>query len=378
MPFDFRSFFQAFKLAYAEGPRPQRFVGLTLLLLFFPGVAITNAICLGLDKLFFRGFLKVEVKAPVFIVGNARSGTTFMHRLMCRDTERFTYFKAWEIFFPSLIQKKLIRGIGAIDGAIFGGLLKKGIHRFEDKAFARFRELHPLSLTGSEEDETMFVHCFSSSFICVLFPYLKEMRYLHFFDERPEAERKKLMTFYKEMVQRQLYLDGGDRTLCSKNPLFSTKMRSLLEFFPDARFVYMARNPYESLPSVQSMLYTIWESAWIDVEKDGEPVRLLGQYSVDAYNYALGVLDELPQSAFATVRYDELVVDPGETVRQVYGTLGLEVSPAYEAILQEETAKQKSYKSRHTYSLEEFGLSREQVRAELGHVFVRFDWDPAA
>ena len=173
MPFDFKTFFKAFKLGFAEGPDPRRFVGLTLLLLFYPGVALFNAVCLTLDKVFFP-FKKAEVKPPVFIVGNARSGTTFMHRLMCRDDKRFTYFKAWELFFPSLLQKKVIRAVGRMDEKLFGEALFRGLQRFEDKAFARFRKLHPLSITGSEEDETAMVHVFSSPFVCVLFPYLAE------------------------------------------------------------------------------------------------------------------------------------------------------------------------------------------------------------
>lgn len=379
MPFDFRTFFKAFKLAYAEGPDPRRFVGLTLLLLFFPGVALFNALCLALDKALFP-FQEVKVSRPVFIVGNARSGTTFMHRLMCRDEARFTYFKAWELFFPSLIQKKLIRGLGRFDEAALGGALYRGLQRFEDRAFARFRKLHPLSLTGSEEDETAMVHVFSSPFICVLFPYLAadELGHLQFFDRRPEAERHELMGFYEQLVQRQLYLDGGERALCSKNPLFSSKLRSLMERFPDARFVYMARNPYESIPSVQSMLWNMWTSAWCDTPKDGDAVRLLGEVSLDVYRYALEVLDGLPPDRFVTVRYDDLVADPKGTIEGVYARLGMDISPEYQAILEEEAARARKYTSHHSYAVDEFGLSAARIREALPEVFERFGWDPIA
>lgn len=376
MPFDFRTFFKAFKLAYAEGPDPRRFVGLTLLLLFFPGVALFNAFCLFLDRIVFPGYTRVAVRRPVFIVGNARSGTTLMHRLMCRDEAQFTYFKAWELFFPALLQKKLIRGLGRVDEAALNGAIFKGIQRFEDKAFARFRKLHPLSLTGAEEDETAMVHVFSSPFINVLFPYLDDLGYLQFFDRRPADERRALMAFYQGLVQRQLYLDGGERILCSKNPLFTTKMRSLLETFPDARFVYMARNPYEALPSIQSMLWTMWTAAWCDTPKDGDAVRRLGEVSIDVYKYAFEVLDALPADRFVMVRYDDLTRDPKAAVEAVYQKLGLDLTPEFEAILAEEAAQAREYRSHHTYSLEEFGLDPEKVRRELAPVFERFGWDP--
>ena len=186
------------------------------------------------------------------------------------------------------------------------------------------------------------------------------------------------MQFYKEMVQRQLYLDGGDRVLCSKNPLFSTKMRSIIETFPDARFIYMARNPYEAIPSVQSMLWNMWTGAWCDTPKDGEAVRLLGEVSIQVYKYAFEVLDELPDDRYVMVKYDDLVSDPQATVKTIYDRLGMDISPEYEAILLEEANKAKGYKSKHSYSLEEFGLSAERVREELPEVFERFGWDPIA
>ena len=60
------------------------------------------------------------MRTPVFVVGHARSGTTLLHRLLSEDTERFSVFLYWELFFPSLLQKKVIRWLIACDRR-FGG-----------------------------------------------------------------------------------------------------------------------------------------------------------------------------------------------------------------------------------------------------------------
>ena len=61
----------------------------------------------------FPGSVENPIERPVFVVGHARSGTTFVHRLMSQDEDRFSVFRLYELYFPSLLQKKLIRGVAA-------------------------------------------------------------------------------------------------------------------------------------------------------------------------------------------------------------------------------------------------------------------------
>jgi hypothetical protein len=55
--------------------------------------ALYHAICMELDKVFFPRYRKTQIKNPVFIVGNARSGTTLFQRLLSADEDNFVYFK---------------------------------------------------------------------------------------------------------------------------------------------------------------------------------------------------------------------------------------------------------------------------------------------
>ena len=71
-----------------------------------PSVATFHALCFFLDPILFPGLRRVEVRTPVFIVGHARSGTTLLHRLLSKDAARFSAFLLYELFFPSLLQKK--------------------------------------------------------------------------------------------------------------------------------------------------------------------------------------------------------------------------------------------------------------------------------
>jgi hypothetical protein len=72
------------------------------------------------------------------------------------------------------------------------------------------------------------------------------------------------------------------------------------------------------------------------------------------------------------VRYENLVADPRETVEGIYRELGLEMGDEYRAVLAEETERARQYKSKHTYTLEEYGLTKQMVYEELKEVFEEY------
>ena len=45
---------------------------------------VISAITLGLDYVFYPSHRKQPIDRPIFIIGNPRSGTTFLHRLPAR------------------------------------------------------------------------------------------------------------------------------------------------------------------------------------------------------------------------------------------------------------------------------------------------------
>src|SRR5262249_21447043 len=92
----------------ADRATPKRLLVHGGLLCVLPAWALANALCMKLDAWVFPDFRRHPVRSPVFIVGNPRSGTTLLHRLLCGDTERFVYFRTWEILLPSLVQRKLV------------------------------------------------------------------------------------------------------------------------------------------------------------------------------------------------------------------------------------------------------------------------------
>ena len=154
------------------------------------------------------------------------------------------------------------------------------------------------------------------------------------------------------------------------------KIQSLAEEFPDAKFVYLIRNPFETIPSLLKLMQTVWLSLGLDSDHIESTIRELANGCVRDYHYALETLSKLPDERYAIVAYTDLVADPRATVEKVYDRLNLSISPAFERHLSEERSRQKRYHSSNVYALAEFGLSQADLAEQLSGVIARFGFRP--
>lgn len=344
---------------------------------FFVLVETCNRLGLLLDEVLFRAYRTINVSSPVFIIGVPRSGTTFLHRLMARDSENFTSLKLWEIAFaPSILQKKVLLCLGAID-RLFGSPIASLITRIEEKLLADFNIMHRISLFEPEEDGMLLIHVFCSSYVSFVFPFAEDLKpYWYFDDMVPETERERIMDFYRRCLQRHLYVFGRGKRILSKNPVFCPKVQSLCRTFPDARILYLARTPLDTVPSMLSLfgyLFDVFESKEAADAMRDDVLAMIHHW----YLYPPAQLSALPAHRKMTVIYDDLVADPHKVVCSLYDAFSIPLSDGYARVLQGETDKAGKYKSRHAYSLEQAGMSVEGIQKTYRDVFLHFGF-PAA
>jgi hypothetical protein len=356
----------------------RRLIIVAALFLVYPLLELVIWSGLALDAIFFRGYRRVPVRAPVFIVGNPRSGTTLLHRLLAQDRDRFSTMCMWEILFaPSILQRKLVRVLARLDHRLDSPL---GRHLAEVvTGWQEQNVMHRVSLTAPEEDDYLLLHIWSaltiglsSGLVDLAWPYT------YFDTALSPAERARIMGFYKRCVQRHLYAHGdgsGSSCYLAKNPALSPKLATLWEFFPDAKVVCIVRNPLEMVPSYLSMMEFSWRTVGVPVHGDTLRDYIL-EMAEHWYTYPLQVFETLPEDKYAVVRYDDLESDPDAVITAIYERFGLDMSPAYADLLREEGERARNFHSRHDYSLNGVGLTREQVRERFAEVFQRFAFAP--
>jgi hypothetical protein len=372
--FDFARWARMVGLALAEPRLAVRAWFLYRLLVWVPLVASFHALCFFLDPILFPGLRRVAVRGPVFLVGHARSGTTLLHRLMSLDGERFCSNRMIELYFPSLLQKKAIRALGALDRRWLGRRLARRVRAWEARRYRATRDIHAMGLFKPEEDDLFFYYSCASGFWMTKLPYLGKLDF-YAVDRWPERERRRLMRFYRRCIQRQLYLDGPDKTYTSKSPVFAGRVAALLEEFPDARFGITLRDPSETIPSLLKLLQTSYKLYGVDPADARRALAAQVEISVDTYRHPLEVLARHPETRRALIDYAELTAAPRRVVEKMYAELGFDVTPELAAVLAAEETRARRHETSHRYSLEEFGLREGELRERIGsELFERFGW----
>jgi len=368
----YRSFFQS-KNTPARLTR-KRIIFLALFYVVWVPGSLVHWFCFWLDDILFPGYKNQELNKPLFILGNLRSGSTFLHRLLSRDSETFTSLTTWDIYLtPSVTQKKITQFVSRLDNKFLGGVLHRLLFAFDRATLGKIK-IHPISFFQPEEDENIHLHIWDGFFVTFLFPFMDEFpNYLHFDEALSSDHKHRIMTFYKSMLQRHMYATGK-KYFVAKNPAFSPKIETLAEFFPDARIIYLVRNPLDMLPSTVSWInyarrqFTDPKETWLYIDE----ILDMTQYW---YRHPLDYLDTHPSPRHLILNYDDLIQRPESVLHAFYEQFGYPDKPGLEIIVDQAVKETMSFQSDHVYSYEDMGFTREQIIEQYFDIFERFNFD---
>lgn len=318
-----------------------------------------------MDELFYRGYKRVKVTGPVFIIANPRSGTTFLHRLISMDDEKFAYTRFAQTFHLTVSYVKLVHILHVIDKNT-GNMLRRIMSRVDKRVWGGWDDVHPMGFDKAEEDELVFAQMLLSPGIFIPFPYFHLIDDNKFLDNAPPEVRKNAMDFYESCIQRFMYATDGHKTYLAKNVLSTGRIKTLLERFPDAKIIYIARHPYQAVPSFASMCSSMYDYYLPKMPDDAPPKKAWAQLSIDFYKYAQQMKQLVPDRQFVQLKYDDLVKNPEAEVLKIYEHFGWRPSVKLLEALKKEQLRNGNYHSNHEYTLEQYGFSKQDINRELG------------
>ncbi|MBT8401146.1 MAG: sulfotransferase [Rhodothermia bacterium] len=325
-----------------------------------------------LDHVIYPDHRHVEVRSPVFILGNPRSGTTLLHRLLAED-DQFITARLYESVFPAISLRRLIRLVGSADRRL-GRPLRKVVDKLVGKSFSGWTNIHSTGLFDVEEDEQLFVYAAMSPVLALLFPFFDEIGSVSYADRLPPKQRERLMRYYVSSLRRQLY-GSSSQTLLVKSTATTGRLAATLDVVPDMRIIHILRHPLDALASLLSMYRASWERLVPQVADDPRVYRQLASLFAGYYRYRMLFLDDLPPERVCEIAYDELVADPRTTIEYVYDHFRLDISPGFEQVLDAATRSESSYRSGHHYDLRDFGLTSDDIVDAIPDVFDRYGFD---
>ena len=158
---------------------------------------------------------------------------------------------------------------------------------------------------------------------------------------------------------------------------FSThRIKTLRDAFPDAKFIYLIRTPYETIPSNLSLAHNIYHLNWnvkkLSPRKLERFIARRYRYDVDIYSYFYGLQKkgEIPEDLVMVLRYDHLCSDPIQAFEEIMAFTQLQSSDELRRAVERQAKSQKEYKRKHiVMEMVSFGLSREKIAEDLRFIF---------
>jgi hypothetical protein len=373
---DLPSLTSALRASIKSGKATPRFWAWSLGFLdFYALMASSVAAAQRLDDTFYPHWKDTEVKEPVFIFAGARSGTTLLHRLLTLDDKRFTSFKLYQTVVPAVSAYKAVEHLANLDERLFGGRVGRRLLALDQALFPKFRDIHPMGLSEAEEEEALFIYTFVSPAMLMLFPFVDEMPRAWSMEQVPTEARDKVMAFYEGCLKRHLHAEGENRTMLVKSVLAAPRAEAMLEKFPDGKVIHLVRHPYQSIPSAISLLTLSWRGLFPEWEPSGPEFRRFGHLMMEFYRRYAELGDKLPSDRFITIPFEELVRDPQGQVEQIYQRFGWRMPDHVHERLVNECSRRQRFKSTHKYSLDDFGLTKDEVYEELADLFERYGFE---
>jgi hypothetical protein len=224
--------------------------------------------------------------------------------------------------------------------------------------------IHAVSAEGPEECVQLLAHTLGgvqNGIEPMIAPYRE-----HFFAQ----DLAPVYAYYADLLRLVDWQRPGERWLC-KSPAHLWALDHLVGNFPDACIVWTHRNPLAIIGSYCSMMVAL-----MSIRERVEPETLgplVLEYLARSVERGMAARARSDERRFVDVDYHRFLKDQMGTIERVYEAFGLELTPRAAAAMELHLAANPQNKhGTHDYSLEQFGLTANDVTTRLARYMERF------
>jgi len=311
------------------------------------------------EAIYRKRIERTEVVDPIFIIGHWRTGTSLLHELMDCDP-RLAAPTAFQCMFPStfLVTQRFI--------GRWARALAPERRPFDDMIFG---------LDRAAEDEFALLNSgIGTPYSTLAFPRHGPagMGYLDLSDLSAEDHRR-WEAAYLRLVKAFQY--GHDRRLLLKSPFHAARIPTLLKLFPNARFIYTARDPFDIYASHTRTVKVLCSSQGLHnpIPADDDWLR---DYVFDIFERIFEAYERdralIPPGRLVESRYEDLVTDPIGTLRAIYRQLDLGPFEPAEAAVNASLEERRGHR-RNVNRVD--GADRDLIVRRWARYLERFGYD---
>ena len=302
-----------------------------------------------------------RIRSPIFIIGMARTGTTFLHGLLsCDEKLRSpTYFDMAYPQFPPLPNGKINKTSAEY--------LKAERELAQWKTIVNnIDETHFMSVESAEECLVILTQNWSSLSLVMYGCY-------DFLKSYMKKEAVDSFIYHKKFLQ-YLQSNSDDKQWLLKSPWHLNQIETIKKVYPDAKFIWTHRDPKEALPSWCSLVTKIMGSVTNHLDLGFQGKKNLELFS-NLVNKAMEQSDQLPQSDIAHVAFKDIRENPLDVINAIYDQFGMEITPSLQSKMKyfiEDFGKQAKKVGKHKHQLEWFKLTSDQVDESFSNYTARY------
>ena len=317
-----------------------------------------------LDYIFIPSIWTKKIEKPIIIVGNPRSGTTFLHRFLVNNGFG-TGTQLWQMIYPSVILQKIIRPI-------------LPILEYLSPAKYHSTDAHKTSLGSVETDDASMLFRFFDGFF--LYGFILSWSKNNLFDWVDPNKRDNSKRDFKwfESMWKIVLISSGGKRIVAKLFSLSSNLPAFTQKFPDSKILYMVRDPLSVIPSGLSLVTGVLDKMfgfWSMPEKDRQRfisrlyialVELMLRFHKDWTN---GSIDK---SKVMIVHFDQMMNEFDVLMENIIKFVGHDSSEKLLNDIKVTAENQKQFKSKHKYNLDKFGLTEEQIKKDCNVIYETF------
>ncbi len=304
---------------------------------------------------------KEEIKAPIFIAGLPRTGTTILYNLLSQDPSRRVPL-SWEVVYPVPPPQ--------LESYATDPRIEKTRKRFAqtDALVPDLKAIHPVEALLPEECSTITSREFQSRNYSYVFDIPS---YYDWYVNRPQVD---VYQAHRRYLQHLQFHYKKDRWLL-KAPQHLPFIGDIFKVYGDAQLIQTHRNPCDVIPSQASLVYQMRA-----VTQESVDTAAIGKEKLDRWSWALdralATRDAIPERSkqIADVRFADLMSDPLGQVERLYDHFGWDFNADVKKRMEDFMKNNPRDKhGTHRYTLEMFGLTQEEVRQRFSHYMQRYE-----
>ena len=292
------------------------------------------------------------ITAPIFIVGQPRTGTTILYDLLSQDPELRPPL-TWEVDEPCPVpQPETYHDDPRIAQA-------QASIELSEQIMPGFLAFHPMgALVGQE-----CVRITAAEFVSMIFPVQYRLpsysRWLLY-----EADHAGAYHFHRIFLQHLQSGVPGQWLL--KSPAHLWQLDTLLAEYPDALIVQTHRDPLNVISSIAALTDHLRRMS-SDESDIAECAAQSYEEVVVGLEREMALRDSgaVPAHRVIDVQYTDFMNDPWTTIKDIYQRLNRELRPEAEQRMREFLAAHPSDGGRSRYTWADTGLDAGEVRERV-------------